>query len=206
MTEPSSTPPGLAIYGGSFDPPHVGHVLAAHYVLLTAPVSRVLVVPCAQHPFGKTQCAFEHRLAMCRLAFAHLGGAVEVLDIEGRRPGPSYTVDTVREIAARHPGVPLELVVGSDIPPEMEKWKDFDTLRALAQVRVLPRFEEAATEEAATDTDGPGGGTVSFYLPKISGTTIRQLIRTGGDLVPHVPAAVRRYIAEQGLYGEMLRE
>jgi nicotinate-nucleotide adenylyltransferase len=179
----------------------VGHVLAAHYVLLTAPVSRVLVVPCAQHPFGKTQCAFEHRLAMCRLAFAHLGEGVEVLDIEGQRPGPSYTVDTVREIAARHPGVPLELVVGSDIPPEMEKWKEFEALRDLAQVRVLPRFEEAAT-----DADGGGGAAVSFYLPKISGTTIRQLIRTGGDLVPHLPAAVRRYIEEQGLYRETLRE
>jgi len=171
--------------------------LAAHYVLLSAPVSRVLVVPCAQHPFGKSQCAFEHRLAMCRLAFAHLSEAVEVLDIEGDRPGPSYTVDTVREIAARYPGIPLELVVGSDIPPEMRKWKDFDVLCDLARVRVLPRFEEAVAD-ASDAVDG--SGRVSFYLPKISGTTIRQLIRAGGDLAPHVPAAVCQYIAEHGLY------
>ncbi len=193
MTKPSSPPPGLAIYGGSFDPPHVGHVLAAHYVLLTAPVSRLLVVPCAQHPFGKSQCAFAHRLAMCRLAFAHLGGAVEVLDIEGKRLGPSYTVDTVREIATRHPDVPLELIVGSDIPPEMVKWKNYDVLCALARVRVLPRFEEAIRTEAPR---------ISFYLPKISATTIRQMIRAGDDIAPHVPAVVCRYIAEHGLYTE----
>jgi nicotinate-nucleotide adenylyltransferase len=197
MAEPTSTTRGLAIYGGSFDPPHVGHVLAAHYVLLTAPVSRVLVVPCAQHPFGKSHCAFEHRLAMCRHAFAYLGDAVEVLDIEGHRSGPSYTVDTVREIAARYPGVPLELVVGSDIPPEMEKWKDADALRALVRVRVLTRFEEAVANASGASPDSE---PVSFYLPKISGTTIRQLVRTGGDLAPHVPAAVCRYIEEQGLY------
>jgi nicotinate-nucleotide adenylyltransferase len=185
----------LAIFGGSFDPPHAGHVLAAHYVLLTAPVSRVLVVPCAEHPFGKKHAPFEHRLAMCRIAFASLGGLVEVLDIEGRRQGPSYTIDTVRELARMYPSSRLELVVGSDIPEEMETWKDIEALRGMVTVRVLPRLEEnAAAEESAQE--------VPYYLPRVSSGAIRRMAREGGDLSARVPRGVLTYIREHGLYQE----
>jgi nicotinate-nucleotide adenylyltransferase len=183
----------LAIFGGSFDPPHVGHVLAAHYVLLTAPISRVLVVPCSEHPFGKKHTPFAHRLAMCRIAFAHLGNAVQVLDIEGRRSGPSYTCDTVRELAALHPDARLELVVGSDIIGEMDSWKDIAALRALAMVRVLPRLEENTdSDEAAQETP--------YYLPRVSSSAIRDMARQGADLSARVPREVLAYIREHDLY------
>ncbi len=183
----------IGLFGGSFDPPHVGHVLAVHYVLLTAPVSRVFVVPCAEHPFGKKHVSFEHRLAMCRLAFANLGEAVEVLDIESGRSGPSYTIDTVRELTKLHPGARFELIVGTDIPRELPKWKDAEELRKIADFRVLPRLEDN-TANAEEEQE------ISFYLPRISSSTIRRMAGEGGDLSPHVPRAVLEYIERQGLY------
>ena len=192
--EPSSgKPPAVALFGGTFDPPHVGHVLAAHYVLLTAPVEHVLVVPCAEHPFAKKQSPYEHRLEMCRLAFAELGGLVTVLDVEGRRPGPSYTIDTVREVARLYPGATIELVVGSDIPPEFPQWKDSEALLDMARLRVLPRLdEEAPAAESAQD--------VSYYLPRISSSTLRGMLREGEDVNAHVPNTVLAYIQRHRLY------
>lgn len=193
MDKRPATPPApgaLALFGGSFDPPHVGHVLAVHYVLLTAPVERVLVVPCAEHPFGKGHLPFAHRLDMCRMAFESLGASVEVLDIEGRREGASYTIDTVREIAAMHPAARLELIVGSDILDEIADWKDSEALQRLARLRVLPRLGAGAS-----------GAETPFYLPQVSSSDIRQLLREGRDATPHLPRAVLDYIRRNNLYG-----
>jgi nicotinate-nucleotide adenylyltransferase len=183
----------IGIFGGTFSPPHVGHVLAAHYVLLTSSVERVFVVPCAEHPFGKEQAAFEHRIAMCRLAFQELGDAVEVLDIEGKRRGPSYTIDTIRELKSLHPDARLELIVGSDIPPEFPKWKDAEELQRLVDLRVLPR--QGAAAPAGSDDER------LYHLPRISSSEIRDMLAHGRDVAPHVPGAVLDYMHAHGLYG-----
>jgi nicotinate-nucleotide adenylyltransferase len=188
----SEAPGALALFGGSFDPPHVGHVLAVHYVLLTTPAERVLVVPCAEHPFGKDHLPFEHRFKMCRIAFESLGAGAKVLDIEGRREGVSYTIDTVREIAATHPGAPLEMIVGSDIMAEIAEWKDSEALQRLAPLRVLPRLG-ASPSDAATP----------FYLPQVSSSDVRQLLREGRDATPHLPRRVLDYIRRNDLYGTL---
>jgi len=180
----------LAIFGGSFDPPHVGHVLAVHYVLLTDSVDQVYVVPCARHAFNKESVAFEHRMEMCRLAFREIGDKVVVSDIEARRDKPSYTIDTVRELKQQHPDVAFELVIGSDLLDEMDQWKDADALREMIEIRVLPRFEEVQKPEA----------NASFYLPRISSSTIREMVRQGGDIAPHVPRSVIEYFEKHTLY------
>jgi len=193
MTQAANAPETLAIFGGAFDPPHVGHVLAVHYVLLTSGASRVLVIPCAEHPFGKRQESFAARLAMCRLAFAHLGDAVEILDIEGERKGPSYTIDTVRELMRRRPNVRLELVVGSDSLDDLERWHEIDELRRLAPFRVLSRLEEGETPHSPN-------AEVLFCLPRVSSTTVREMLEKGGDVSSRVPAAVLDYIRRFDLY------
>jgi len=182
----------LGIFGGTFDPPHVGHVFAAHYVLMTSRIERIFVIPCAEHPFGKEQAAFAHRYAMCRLAFQGLGEAVEVLDIEGRRPGPSYTIDTVRDLRSLHPEARLELIVGSDIPPEFPKWKDAEALRRLVDMRVLPRQGDCPLE---------GNDETPYPLPRISSSELRDMLAHGRDVSPHVPRAVLDYILAHSLYG-----
>lgn len=180
----------LAFFGGSFDPPHVGHVLAVHYVLLTAPVERVLVIPSAQHPFGKGEASYADRLEMCRLAFRALGEAAPVLDIEGRREGTSFTIDTVRELRRLYPGAPLRMVVGSDLLDEIRDWKDSEAL--LEQVELLPLPRQGAPAPEGSDF---------FCLPEVSSSEIRERL-TGRDpgLAERLPAAVLAFIEKRGLY------
>jgi nicotinate-nucleotide adenylyltransferase len=102
----------VGILGGSFSPPHMGHVLAAHYALMRWSLSKVLVIPSFAHPFSKPLPPFEHRLAMCRLAFKHLGSYAEICDIEQELGGVSYTIETVRELVRRNPDERYHLVVG----------------------------------------------------------------------------------------------
>jgi nicotinate-nucleotide adenylyltransferase len=186
----NTDPKRTAIFGGSFDPPHVGHVLAVHYVLLTSDVDQILVIPCARHAFNKDSVPFEHRMAMCRLAFRELGEKVSVSDIEARREKPSYTIDTVRELKRQHPDTHFELITGSDLVNEIDQWKEADALREMIDIRVLPRLEESQKP----DKD------VSFYLPRISSSTIRAMIRQGDDITPHVPYSVNKYIEKHHLY------
>ena len=194
MAENDSGKQVLAIFGGAFDPPHVGHVLAVHYVLLTSPARRVFVVPCGdRHPFGKRLEPFADRQAMCRLAFEHLGESVEVLDIEGRREGPSYTVDTVRELQALHPNAHIELVVGSDTLEDLDAWHEIDALREMAAFRVLPRLEDRRLPDGVDEE-------VLFCLPRVSSTTVRELLETNADAHSRVPACVLDYIREHNLY------
>lgn len=184
----------IALFGGTFDPPHVGHVLAAHYVLLTAGVDRVFVAPCGEHALGKQHASFQDRLAMCRLAFRGLHGA-EVIDIEGSRPGPSFTIDTVRELAALHPGARLTLVIGSDLRGEIAQWKESAELLRMTRLLVLPRLEENTAAAEA-------GQSTPYYLPRVSSTGMREMLTRGAwdELKNRVPAAVLDYIRANELY------
>ena len=115
----------LAIYGGSFDPPHLAHTLVCAYVLSAERVSRLLVVPTAQHAFDKQLSAFEHRVRMCELALRRLRD-VEVCTIEAELPGPSRTLHTLEELQRRNPAAQLRLVLGSDLLGETHTWHRFE--------------------------------------------------------------------------------
>ncbi|MFP4579370.1 MAG: nicotinate (nicotinamide) nucleotide adenylyltransferase [Candidatus Sumerlaeia bacterium] len=185
----------FGIFGGTFDPPHVGHVMAVDFVLLTSELDRVFVIPCANHPFGKNHEPFEHRMDMCHRAFSHLGEQVEILDIEGRRHGPSYTVDTVRELRERYPDADFVLIVGSDIRDELDQWKEVDELKKMVTIRMLPRLEEN-TSEKESDQDSP------FYLPRVSSSSLRRMLARGEmeKLGTRLPHTVIDYIQEHNLY------
>lgn len=188
----SAPAPRVGVFGGSFNPPHVAHVLACHFALMAWGLDRVVVVPAFSHPFAKELAPFEHRLAMARLAFAHLGGTVEVSPLEGELGGVSYTVDTVRELARRNPGAALQLVVGSDVAGELHLWRDWEILRELAPPLVVPRMVAGSASE---------GQEGAFHLPAISSSEVRGALARGGDAGLALPRAVREYIARHGLYG-----
>lgn len=179
-----SARPELAVFGGSFDPPHIGHVLLATYALSVAGVARVIAAPTYVHAFGKPLSEYAHRLRMCELAFAPLP-AVEVTPIERELGGTSRTLRLVTELAARHPDAQLRLLVGADIPLETSRWQGFDAICRLAPLLVVGRGGYAAS--------GP-------TLPEISSTELRALLARGDDCSAFLPAAVRAYIAEHGLY------
>jgi nicotinate-nucleotide adenylyltransferase len=183
------TAASIAVFGGSFDPPHCAHVMVASWVLSCGGADSLLVVPTYEHPFAKESAPFRKRVAMCRAAFACFGRRVRVLDVESRLPRPSYTVQTLRHLHAAYPGSSLTLVVGSDIPPETPQWRDFDEVRRLARVLVVGR-------QGAQP--GPDGVPV---FPDVSSTSIRSALASGGDVSGQVPSAVLGLIRREGLYG-----
>lgn len=184
----------VALFGGSFNPPHVGHVLAVAYVLSVGLVERVLVVPVFEHALGKRLAPFAHRLEMSRRAFGWLPG-VEVSSIEERLGAPSRTLRTIVALEAEHPDWRLRLLVGSDITREIEKWHAFEEIERRAPPLVLPRTESSTA---------PGSPAL---LPEVSSTSVRQLLERAArgealsaELGALVPKAVLEHIAAHALY------
>lgn len=176
----------LAFFGGSFDPPHVGHVLAASWVLATREVDELLVVPAFEHAFGKGLAPFEHRLRMAQLAFAPLG-RVSVSEIEARMGGSSYTVHTLEKLREENPDADVMLVVGSDLVPEIPRWHEGHRIPELATLVVVGR-------------GGYLDGTEDIVMPNISSTEIRRRLAAGEPADALVPRDVLAYIAAHGLY------
>ncbi len=183
----------IGLFGGSFSPPHVGHVLAAHYALLRWNLKKILIVPSYKHPFGKYLPDFDKRLLMCELAFEHLGEYVQVSDVERQLGGVSYTVDTVRELKRQFPEEEFRLLVGGDILPDTPKWREFDALVQMAPLLVIPRISDGEIQ---------GGTPIEAALPDVDSTAIRRHIAEGG--APHgaLPRRVFEYVKEHGLYQE----
>ena len=129
----------IAVYGGSFDPPHVGHVLAVEYILSVGVAERVLVIPVFEHAFHKDLTSFDLRLAMCERAFSH-DHRVTVSSIESRLPRPSFTLNTLEALAEEHPDDSLRLVIGADVLVETQKWHRFRSDRATGAALCLGAF------------------------------------------------------------------
>jgi nicotinate-nucleotide adenylyltransferase len=176
-----------AVFGGSFDPPHVGHVLAAAWVLSTSPVDEILVIPTFEHVFGKRLTPFAHRLRMCELAFAPLK-RVRVLDLEARLGGASATVRTLEALGREEPGVSLHLIVGSDLVGEIPRWTEGHRIPELASLLVVGRGGH------------DDGQRRDVSMPEISSTEIRDRLRRGESVEGLVPRAVIEHIAASQLY------
>ncbi len=188
----------VAFFGGSFNPPHVAHVLACTYALSTGLADRVLVVPVFQHPFDKPLAPFEDRLAMARLALDWIPG-VEVSEVERGLSTPSLTLNTLEHLSRENPDWQLRLMVGSDVLFEAQKWHAFDAICAIAPPLVLGRV-------GYEHSDAPVA-----VLPDLSSTKVRELFsdaRRGADssaaarktLAAMLPRAVLEHAERQGLY------
>lgn len=183
----------LAVYGGSFDPPHIGHVLAVHYVLSVGLAERVLVVPVYQHALEKKLSPFEARLEMCRRAFSP-DPRVEVTDIERTLPRPNYTLYTLEKLRELYPGEALRLVVGADVLSEAPHWHRFDEVRKLAPLLVLGRAGVVSSEAPLA------------ILPEVSSTEARTWWRPDAPDEAKskrerlIPLGVREVIQARGLY------
>jgi nicotinate-nucleotide adenylyltransferase len=174
----------IGVLGGSFDPPHCGHVLLAAYALSAGPIDRLIVVPTYVHPWGKKSEPFDHRVAMCELAFGVLRGA-EVSRIEEELETPSYTVQTLEALHAR--GMrDLRLVIGADVLADAKKWKRWERVCELAPPFVVGR-------------GGYGDAPATPEIPELSSTDVRAKLKAGGAS-GLVPRAVEEYVRRHGLY------
>ena len=178
----------VALIGGSFNPPHVGHLLAAHFVRATEPVDAVWLVPADAHPFGKQLAPFEHRLRMCELLCTDASGWLQVSDVEHTLGGQGRTVDTLRHLAGRFPHVRWTLVVGSDIVQDLPKWKEPEAISSLARLLVLNRAGH------------PFAGAVGPAMAHVSSSEVRTALAEGRDVTHLVPRAVLAYAQSAGLY------
>ena len=179
----------VAIYGGSFDPPHMGHVLSIGWALSAGPVDRVWVIPTWKHPFDKGIVApFEDRVAMCKRAFS-LFPAATVSTIERELGGVSRTLDTLSELESANPELRFRLLVGADLLPTTSRWHRWDEIVRRAPPIVVGR-------------EGyPMPKGCPLAIPDVNSTDIREAAREGQNIAGLVPLAVAHYIEEHGLYG-----
>jgi len=183
----------VAIFGGSFNPPHVGHVLAVAYVLSVCDVDGVMVVPVFDHPFDKELVPFERRMEMAQAAVGWIAG-VEVSDIERNLGGESRTLYTIEALLEQQPERELRLVIGSDVIADLAKWHRWDRIEQLAPPIIVGR--------AGYDV----AGAPSAILPEVSSTEIRRLMKQGRDdeLTALVPWRVLELIRAHALYAPVV--
>ena len=188
----------LGVLGGTFDPLHLGHLIVAHDVAEELGLDRVLLVLAARPPHKITALSpAELRLEMLEAALAH-DPVLVASDIEVRRAGPSYTIDTLREIRALYPEAELVLVIGADQWQQFETWKDPRGIARMATIAVMTREGD---DPAVVD---PGVAVPSRVVPvtriDVSATEVRERARQGKSIRHMVPEAVFRIIERKALY------
>lgn len=194
----------LGLFGGSFDPPHVGHLLVASDAFEALELDRIVFVPAGVQPLkvGRAVASAEHRLAMVQLLVGHDPRFV-VDPIEINRPGLSFTVDTLAAFADRDSEAEMFLLVGADVPRAFARWREPERVMELATVVVLQRGGELETG----DDEDPRAIDLMKRLRRlatrrvdISSTEIRQRVRDGLSIRGFVPDAVAEFIAAERLY------
>ncbi|MGA2749115.1 MAG: nicotinate (nicotinamide) nucleotide adenylyltransferase [Verrucomicrobiota bacterium] len=187
----------LGLFGGSFDPVHSGHLLAARAAREEAALDRLFFIPAAQSPFKPAlqPAPAAQRLRCLRLALAG-DPAAEIDDREIRRGGVSYTIDTVRAYAGQFPGAELFYLIGADQVGQLPLWRDATELARLVQFLIIPRPGEAAAQLPA-----PFRGRALRGFPlAVSSSQIRRRIKDGLPLTHLLPDAVAETLANNRLY------
>jgi len=193
----------IGIVGGTFDPVHVGHVAMAEAAAACAGLDRVMLVPAGIPPHRRPAVApAEDRLRMCELAVAG-HPRLEVSDLEVRRAGPSYTADTLRQLAEMWPHDELYLVLGWDAAREIRTWHRPDRVLALARLVVVtrPGYPTPTPQDLARAGIDPERALLcDVRTPDVESTDIRHLAGRGGSLAGLVHPAVEAYLRDHGLY------
>ncbi len=214
-----SAAPRIGVFGGTFDPIHVAHLRCAEEAAELLALERVLFVPAADPPHKHRQLTpAVHRLAMVRRAVAG-NPRFRVSTVELDRPGTSFTVDTLRALAARLPRARLTLLIGADAFRDIGTWKDYRVIFTLADVAVWTRpaqdvrrplallpvaarrdFCYSSVRSVLEHRTGTRVQFLTVTALDISASDIRQRVRRGRSIRYLVPPAVERYLTREGLY------
>ncbi len=198
----------LGVFGGSFDPVHLGHVGLVKQVREICRLDKVIVMPAAVSPF-KTDITHkavsgEDRLEMCRLAFEEFPFA-EVSGYEISQKEVSYTVNTLRHIRKLHPHDESFFIMGGDMLLSFEKWRNYEEILSICTLLAVSRENDAEDVKTLEKTASKLGkyGTarvVQIETFPVSSTEIREKIKNNSDISCYVPKNVVKYISEHGLY------
>ena len=189
----------IGVFGGTFDPPHVGHLLMATDAREALELDRLIFVPTGSQPFKidtPPVASGQDRLEMVRLAVADDANYV-VDDAEINRKGLSFTVDTLEHLAVRHAGSQLFFLLGEDALAGFPKWRNPERILALATLAVVTRPGAPGVGEWR---DAEGLVRVSTRRVDVSSTEIRERRRAGKSIKGFVPESVERFIDARGLY------
>jgi nicotinate-nucleotide adenylyltransferase len=196
----------VGILGGTFDPPHTGHLIAAADAADALGLDRVLFVPAYRQPLkaDSVGATAAQRFAMTELAVGD-DPLLSVTSIEIDRGGLSFTVDTLSELARRSPHDERFLLMGADVVRSFARWREPLEVMRLAELVVWQRGEELEGGVAAWLPRDPKGATPAYRvlearLIDVSSTEVRSRVRAGQSIHGFVPDAVRAYIRETGLY------
>lgn len=187
----------IGLFGGSFDPVHLGHLLVAQAAREELNLDRLFFIPAAQSPFkpGRSPTAGPERLRLLRLALAGQSWC-ELDDQELRRGGVSYTVFTLQDYAGRFPEAELFYLIGGDHVSQLPKWRDAEQLARLAQFVVIPR---PGQPESRLPEPFRGRNLTGFPLG-VSSSQVRERVKAGLCIAHLVPPAVAEAIRNNGLY------
>ncbi|KKT97834.1 MAG: putative nicotinate-nucleotide adenylyltransferase [Microgenomates group bacterium GW2011_GWA1_46_15] len=180
----------ITLFGGSFDPPHNGHLKVADHIIQANVADEAWFVPCAKHPFAKHLSPTTHRIAMLKLLHAH---TINLFEAESHRP--SYSIDTLNHFAVTQPQDSFSWLIGSDQLPLFPKWHHYTELLQKFKIYVYPR--------TGFPLNGllPGMvGLTTMPTIDISSTEVRARVKNNQSLHNLVPPAVTQYIQENRLY------
>ena len=200
----------VGILGGSFNPPHNGHVQLASTAADRLELDRVVLVPAgvAPHKTIESDPGSDVRFELCGIAAERLD-RIEASDIEVGRPGPSWTVETLRAMKSADPEGELVLLLGQDMAMSLKSWREPEAIVKLAQVAWVARGAQTEAElkqveqQISSEVRELGGDEpVCLAMPHVdvSSTQIRERVAAGDPITDLVPAGVEWVIAERGLY------
>lgn len=185
----------IAILGGSFDPPHIGHYFVTRQILELRPdIDKILLIPAFKHQWKPIQASSYDRLEMLKCLENE---KIEISDVEIKRPGISYTTDTVKELK-KITGAYIYWIAGSDILLEFDRWDKIDNLLSLTTFLIFPRDPYHLPKAI------PKGFEVikdkNLITTNTSSTIIRERVKIGKSIRYLVPKEVEEYIIKHGLY------
>ncbi len=198
----------IGLFGGSFNPVHLGHLIVASDAMEAHSLDRVFWIPCRAppHKAAADLAPAEHRAEMIRLAIAG-EPRFELCRLELEREGPSFTVDTLRELRARQPADQFFFIIGADTVPELATWRDVETLTVLCEF--IPVVRPGGPPRPAPESMGLPRAAAERLLARwteihpigISASEIRRRLAAGRSVRYLVPDPVERYLRDHHLYG-----
>lgn len=183
----------IGILGGAFNPPHIGHLILAQDIFETLGLDKIFFIPTNVSPHKEpSEIDPVKRLEMVKLAIAD-NKNFEVLDLEIKRKGVSFTIDTVREIKKRYPGDEIYLIVGSDLAKTLSSWKNYEELKKEVKIVVANRKEYFLE-------DSDSYFMIDIRQIELSSSQIRELVKSKRNIEHLVKKNVAEYIQQHNLY------
>jgi nicotinate-nucleotide adenylyltransferase len=174
----------IGFFGGSFNPPHLGHLLAATYALKTFNLDQIWFAPVYKHPFGKHSIPYAHRLHMCRLLVAEFSPPFLVTDIESKLDHDGKTYQTLRALKTQNPNDTFSLIIGSDLEKQLKTWNHYEELSQEFDIHLVPRGDKSHPAS----------------IPNISSTNIREDAYEKNIIQNVVTPEIHAYMEDNDFY------